>query len=567
MKKKMILLLACSLAFETGFSQELPKWANKARKAVFSIITYGKDNQIINTGNGFYIDENGTGVSDFSLFKGADHAVVVTADGKELPITYILGANDMYDVVKFQTESDKKCTALTPATQAGTVGKTVYLLPYSTQNNVTAQKGTITKTDSIDNNSFYYTLDMTTTDKTVSCPIMNEAGEVLGLIQKNVNEQDKSSYAIGVNYARSLSINALSLNNFALHSIGIRKGLPEDESQALVFLYMASSQLDSKEYLELLDEFISKYPQNSDGYSRRATLYINMGDEAHYKLADQDLNKMLEVSKNKAEGHYGVAKLIYSYVLSLNGQQPYANWTLDHALSEINEAIKTDNQSLYYQLQGDIYFAQQKYPEAFASYDFVNHSSLASPASFYAAAKTKELIEGSSKTEAIALMDSAVARFTVPYGNDAAPYLYERARMKSENGQYREAVSDYNAFYDAMMGQVSAEFYLIREQTEMECRMYQQAVNDINKAIEMEPDNEAYWVEKGSVHLRINQLDEAVKALQRATELNPDNGIAYRMMGYAQITKGNKKEGMANLEKARQLGDNVAADLINKYTK
>lgn len=68
--KKIILLLTCGLAFCTGTAQTLPKWANQAKKAVFSVITYNKDNKILNTGNGFYIDEEGTAVSDYSLFKG-----------------------------------------------------------------------------------------------------------------------------------------------------------------------------------------------------------------------------------------------------------------------------------------------------------------------------------------------------------------------------------------------------------------------------------------------------------------------------------------------------------------
>ncbi len=563
--KKAILLLACGIAVQSGMTQELPKWADKARKAVFSVITYDKDNKILNTGNGFYINANGTAVSDYSLFKGAERAVVVTADGKELPVTYILGADEMYDVVKFQTEVDKKIYPLEPATAPGSMGQTVFLLPYSTQKDIKAQTGTVTKVDTIGKQSFYYTLNMKTGDKTVSCPVMNGEGQVLGLIQKNVDEKSDASFAIGINYAKALAINALSINDYSLKSIGIRKGLPEDESQALVFLYMASSSLKGNEYQELLNEFITKYPENSEGYSRRAILYISKGDEEHLKLADEDLKKMLEVSENKAEGHYNIAKQIYNYVISLNGKQPYGDWTLDRALEEINAALDKDNQGLYYQLQGDIFFAQQKYPEAFASYDAVNHSTLASAASFYSAAKTKELIEGASKKEAIALMDSAVARFIMPYGKDAAPYLYERGRMKAEDGQFREAVKDYNAFSDAMMGQVSAEFYVIREQAEMQCRMYQQAINDINKAIEMEPGNESYWVEKGSVHLRVNQPEEAVKALTRATELNPKNAAAYRMMGYAQIQQKKKKEGMANLEKAKELGDTVASGLIEKY--
>ena len=164
-------------------------------------------------------------------------------------------------------------------------------------------------------------------------------------------------------------------------------------------------------------------------------------------------------------------------------------------------------------------------------------------------------------------MDSAVANYNPPYGKDAAPYLFERARMKAEDNQFREAVADYNLFYDAMMGQVSAEFYSIREQAEMQCRMYQQAINDINQAIEMEPKNANYWAEKGGVHLRVNQLNEAIEALNKAIELDAQNSAAYRMLGYCQLQQNKKKEGLANLEKAVKLGDTVAKSLLEKYNK
>lgn len=105
--KRILILLTCGLLYQGINAQELPKWANKAKKSVFSVITYTKDNQILNTGNGFYVGTDGTAVSDYTLFKGADHAVVVTADGKELPVNSILGANGIYDVIKFQTATDK----------------------------------------------------------------------------------------------------------------------------------------------------------------------------------------------------------------------------------------------------------------------------------------------------------------------------------------------------------------------------------------------------------------------------------------------------------------------------
>lgn len=51
--------------------------------------------------------------------------------------------------------------------------------------------------------------------------------------------------------------------------------------------------------------------------------------------------------------------------------------------------------------------------------------------------------------------------------------------------------------------------------------MYQQAINDINKAVEMTPEDVAMWVEKGSVHLRVGQHNEAIEALEKAISLDP----------------------------------------------
>lgn len=106
--KKVLLILMCCMAIQSVHAQDTPKWADKAKKAVFSIVTYDKENKIKNTGNGFYINNNGTALSDYSLFEDAERAVIINADGKELPVTRIAGANSMYDVIKFRTETEKK---------------------------------------------------------------------------------------------------------------------------------------------------------------------------------------------------------------------------------------------------------------------------------------------------------------------------------------------------------------------------------------------------------------------------------------------------------------------------
>ena len=203
--KKTLIMLTCCL-FTQLASAQAPKWADKAKKAVFSVVTYDQENKIKGTGNGFYIDVQGTALSDYTLFENANRAVIINADGKQLDVTRILGANSMYDIVKFSTPIEKKQATLTLAAQPAKVGETIYLLPYSTQKAATLQTGKVTSVDSIGNNSFYYTLEMKTGEKTVSCPIMNANGEVLGMIQKNASDESTESYAIGASYGAALNI-------------------------------------------------------------------------------------------------------------------------------------------------------------------------------------------------------------------------------------------------------------------------------------------------------------------------------------------------------------------------
>ena len=83
---------------------QAPKWVEKAKRAVFSVVTYDKNDKILNTGNGFFVTEDGIALSDYSLFKGAERAVIVNFEGKQMPVNAILGADDMYDVIKFRVD-------------------------------------------------------------------------------------------------------------------------------------------------------------------------------------------------------------------------------------------------------------------------------------------------------------------------------------------------------------------------------------------------------------------------------------------------------------------------------
>lgn len=160
MKKILILPLALFFLVQGSMAQT-PKWVEKAKRAVFSVVTYDKNDKMLNTGNGFFVSEDGLALSDFSLFKGAERAVVVTADGKQMPVSRILGANDMYDVIKFRVGiTEKKVPALVVATAAPAVGSDAWMLPYSTQKSIACVSGKVKEVSKVAGEHHYYTLSM-----------------------------------------------------------------------------------------------------------------------------------------------------------------------------------------------------------------------------------------------------------------------------------------------------------------------------------------------------------------------------------------------------------------------
>lgn len=277
------------------------------------------------------------------------------------------------------------------------------------------------------------------------------------------------------------------------------------------------------------------------------------------------MDRALSVAQKKDDVHYNLAKLIYSYQLS-GPENTYKDWTYDKALNEVRTAIKIEPLPVYTQLEGDILFADKKYADAFVSYEKVIQSNLVSPATFFSAAKAKEMAQV-ELTEVITLLDSCIAYCPTPMTSDNAPYLLERARIYMELKQYRQAMLDYDAYYDAVKGSVNDLFYYYREQAAFHAKQYQRALDDISKAIEMNPEDVTYRAELAVVNIRVGRYEEAVKVLKDALAVDPNYSEAYRLMGIAQIQLKQKNEACANFAKAKELGDPNVDLLIEKHCK
>ena len=552
-------MIGCMLLATVSYAQN-PAWTKKAAQAVFTLKTFGADGSLLASVNGFFIDEQGQAVSSFAPFKNAQRAVIIDAQGKEMEVDCLIGYNDMYDVAKFHVIA-KKTQALSIAQNAASNGATLWLMPYAVKKVPACTKGTVSSAEQFGEGYTYYTLDMETSDQQVGCPILNEQGEAVGILQPSASGKTTTGYAVSVRYANSLRISALSHNDPVLRTVKITKALPDDQSEATLALYVSSSTMSTEEYDQLINRFIEKFPQSSDGYIYRARQKMAKDD---FQGADDDMKQAIKVGDMKDDAHYQYAQMVFQKIL-YKDDKPYAPWTLDFALEEAKAAYKVNPQPVYEQLQAQILFAQQKYDEAYNIYMELAKTDMLKAESYYAAAQCKTQMN--DKEAALALLDSAVNTFTKPYIKTAAPYLYARAQALFEAKKYRPAVNDYNDYETLMAAQLGANFYFLREQAEFAGHLYQQALNDIRRAAEMEPNELVYRAEKANVELRVGMIDDAIESAKGCISMAPEGSDGYLLLGLAQCVKGQKAEGLKNLAKAKELGNSQAQSLIDKYSK
>lgn len=554
--KRLFFLPLFLLSF---LSLSAQSWVSKAAKSVFTLKTFSADGSLLASSTGFFIGSDGEAVSSYAPFKGAQRAVIIDAQGKEYPVEQILGANEIYDVAKFQATARK--TAPLPIASTATNGSSIWLLPYAVKKDPVCIQGTVKSAEKFQDTYQYYTLQLNAEESHVTSPVLNQNGEVVGIIQPSAGDQKGLSYAVDARFAADLKISGLSINDPALKQTHIAIALPDKVDEALITLLLASSTKSDSQYANMVERFIQKFPNEADGYIYRARYQVSKGN---FSNADEDLQKAVKLADKKDDAHYQYAEIIYQKELYQN-DKPFSAWTLDKALSESQEAYRLNPMSVYLQQQAQIRYAQGQYADAYQLYEQLTHSDLRSADIFYAASQCKAQL--GETDQQIALLDSAVNQFSRPYVKTAAPYLLARAQALYATGKFRPAVSDYNDYAELMGTQLGPQFYYNRAIAEIGGHLYQQALNDIDKAIELSPTDPMYQGEKASLQIRVGMHKEAIETAQQLIRIAPESSDGYLFLGLAQCLNNQKAEGAKNLQKAKEMGNEQAQSLIDKYAK
>lgn len=153
-----------------------------AEMATFIIYTYDDHGSPAGSGSGFFIDKDGTGITNYHVLDKSMKAVIRLKDGKEYEIDQVLASDKKWDIVKFSVRNDDnaKFEYLTISNKPIEQGDKVYNLGAPLGLDQTFADGLVSSIRS-DSHGQIVQVSIPISHGSSGSPIMNESGEVVAV--------------------------------------------------------------------------------------------------------------------------------------------------------------------------------------------------------------------------------------------------------------------------------------------------------------------------------------------------------------------------------------------------
>ena len=177
---------------------------------------------------------------------------------------------------------------------------------------------------------------------------------------------------------------------------------------------------------------------------------------------------------------------------------------------------------------------------------------------------------------AIADITKAIDKPTQTDPEDVILWYSVRAEHYKDLKQWDKAISDITKCIELSPSPKKANYYLDRALTYDSSGDRERALADLNKGIEIEPDNADLYLMRGTWYLEKKEIEKSKGDLQKAEELytqkiqlSPENPILYKLRGNARRDLGKTQESQEDFQKVKQIlstsfkGKRLA--LVNSY--
>lgn len=401
------------------------------------------------------------------------------------------------------------------------------------------------------------------------------ASDVLGSLYTHISENVKAE-------APSLQARPVQLTpeqGKELLSAMAEKAVKEhpDRFEAYVFrgsMYYMKGEKE-KGFADL-DHAVSLAPENPLSYGSRAEIYALDKQEAP---ALRDWDKALSLNPDDK---------IKDEIYSQRGFFLMARGHYKEAISDFQNDLKYIHPKLrfvLYTAMGECHAKLGNNEEAEKSYRASVKESPKNPLSWEMAAhfysdrmkkydKAKEYydkaIELSPGTERL-YRSAGLNALDADHSEEAAAYFTKAIRIKPSShinyflrgsayakmGNYKTAVDDLNKAME-LEKEPDGLSYALRGICYQELGLYDKALSDYHVASALNPTDAGTWESLGYIYSLKGEHDRAIRYYEKAIALHPKKGEAYNNLGYTWFQKGNTNKALEYLNKAIEVDPDYA---------
>jgi len=195
-----VLVYACSgTMLSARSSGNLRAVVTPLQQSVVTVAVFDMDGDLTKIGSGFFIDDQGTLVTNFHVLDGAYKAVVKTADGEKYPISTVIAQNQLFDLMKVRVEiPPERSIPVVMAAKEPTIADRVVVIGSPMGFDQTISEGIISAIREHPANGKIFQVTAPISTGSSGGPAMNLNGEVVGIVTFQAAKGQNLNFAISV---------------------------------------------------------------------------------------------------------------------------------------------------------------------------------------------------------------------------------------------------------------------------------------------------------------------------------------------------------------------------------
>lgn len=300
-----LLIAACT----KSMAPEQQEWklyntVTQLQKSVVTVAAFDMDGNVSKIGSGFFIDRNGTLVTNYHVLNGAYKAEIKTADGDKFPVTSVIAHNLLVDLMKVRVliPSEKAIPVVLTDTEPE-VADRVMVIGSPMGFEQTVSEGIISAVRRHPTHGSIYQLTAPISQGSSGGPVLNLRGEVFGVVSFQAATGQNLNFAISTKTLTALPFEAgePALAEWTIKKAGHDPGLAAS-------LCQRGAQLSIKGKYEAALDFFQKAaeanPDDPDSWTGLGSCYIGLDQPVP---AIKAFNQAIVVAPDDTTGHFMLA--------------------------------------------------------------------------------------------------------------------------------------------------------------------------------------------------------------------------------------------------------------------